>query len=73
LAGQPFAILSHGLILNLYLARLTGEDPAALWQSIALPDLAIVDPERRAVVRPFGAWRADSSRTGAQSAKNTTR
>ena len=68
--GQPFAVVGHGLTLSLYLAALTGTDPAAIWPRIALPDLAIVDPARRAILRPFGHWQTDENRKGAKEAKS---
>lgn len=52
----PCAVVGHGLTLSLYLASLTGAAPAAIWAAITLPDLAVVDPERAAMLRPFGRW-----------------
>ncbi len=51
-----FAVAGHGLTLSLYVAAVTGLDPAAIWPTITLPDIAIVDTERAALVRPFGTW-----------------
>jgi broad specificity phosphatase PhoE len=51
-------VISHGLILSVYLADLLGLDgPAAieLWDSIGLPNYAIVDLKARKLIRPFGA------------------
>ena len=50
------AIVSHGLALTLYLAGLLDLDAEAayeMWSSIAFPDVAIVDPAARTLVRPF--------------------
>ena len=51
-----FAVAGHGLTLSLYVAAATGLDPAAVWPTITLPDIAVVDTERGALVRPFGTW-----------------
>ena len=50
------AAVSHGIVLTLYLSWLLGlETPSlTLWQSIGFPDAAVVDPERRVVLQPFG-------------------
>jgi broad specificity phosphatase PhoE len=50
-------VVTHGLILSLYVADLLGLDgPAAieLWDGIGFPDYAIVDLKARKLVRPFG-------------------
>ncbi len=49
-----FAVCGHGLTLALYVGALGGADPAAVWRSMRLPDVAVVEPGR-AVLRPFGA------------------
>lgn len=46
-------IAGHGLTFALYLAALTGGDPATVWAGINLPDIAIVDPNRRVLRQPF--------------------
>ncbi len=51
-------VVSHGLVLSLFLGALLGLDgraTAALWDGIAFPDYAIVDPSARTLVRPFSA------------------
>jgi broad specificity phosphatase PhoE len=50
------AVVSHGLVLALYIAELRGQAQASLaeWQRIALPDVAVVDSERAMVVQDFG-------------------
>ncbi|HKC75096.1 MAG TPA: histidine phosphatase family protein [Chloroflexota bacterium] len=53
--GRPLAIISHGIVLALYmchLKRLMMPDPA-IWRRIGFPDLALVDPGRRAVIVDF--------------------
>ena len=54
----PVAVVGHGLTFSLYLAAVTNGDPAAIWPTIGFPDLAVVDPERGRLVRPFGRWTA---------------
>jgi broad specificity phosphatase PhoE len=51
------AIAGHGLTLSLYLAAVIGAEPLALWRTITLPDLAVVDVSRRELLQPFGRWR----------------
>jgi broad specificity phosphatase PhoE len=49
-------IVSHGLVLTLYLSDLLGlTDTGAVetWESIGFPDYAIVDPAARRLERPF--------------------
>lgn len=52
----PVAVCGHGLTLALYLAALTGGDPASIWPAITLPDVAVIDPGRRTILQPFGRW-----------------
>ncbi len=50
-------VVSHGLILALYLAQLLeldGPATADFWDGISFPDYAIVDLEAHRLVRPFG-------------------
>jgi broad specificity phosphatase PhoE len=54
LEPDSFCVVGHGLTLSLYLAALIGADPARIWPTIALPDVAVVDPDRGVVMRPFG-------------------
>lgn len=52
---ETLAIVSGGILLTLYLAavqNLPTPDPA-VWGSIGMPDLAVVDPERRPIIRGF--------------------
>ena len=57
-----FAVIGHGLTLSLYVASLTGADPAAVWPSITLPDVTVVDPEKGTVSYPFGRWAAEDGK-----------
>ena len=54
----PFAAVSHGTVLALYL-RLTPEE----WAAIALPAVAVADPQTRTVVEPFHGLDAFLART----------
>ena len=50
-------VVSHGLVLTIYLADLAGLDGAAayeLWQRIRMPDVAVVDPVAATIERAFG-------------------
>ncbi|MER3421415.1 MAG: hypothetical protein C4290_13230, partial [Chloroflexota bacterium] len=60
LEPEPFAVASHGLALSLYVTALSGEDPATLWRSLRMPDLAVVDPARGTVLRSFGRTATDT-------------
>lgn len=51
-------VVSHGLVLTLYLSGLLGLDEAKtfeLWSGIGLPDVAAVEPGERRLVRGFGS------------------
>ena len=51
------AVVSHGLVLTLYVSELLGLGGAAadeLQARLRLPDLAIIDPQARRVERNFG-------------------
>lgn len=53
---QTVAVVSHGIVLTLYVSWLLGlETPSlTLWRSIGFPNVSVVDPERRVVLQPFG-------------------
>ena len=56
--GADAALVSHGLVLTLYLGDLLGLDASAsydAWRGIRLPDVAIIDPGAKRVVKAFGA------------------
>ena len=51
-------IVSHGIVLTLYLAktlRLDADAAFDLWRSIRFPDVAVLDPGRTRLERGFGA------------------
>ena len=57
-AGDETAIVSHGLVLTLYVSDLLGLDAAGAhdpWSGMRLPDVAIVDPQARRVERAFAS------------------
>ncbi len=57
-AGLNVGIVSHGIVLTLYLADVFSLDANAaidLWRSIRFPDVAVLDPEARRLERGFGA------------------
>ncbi len=50
-------IVSHGIVLTLYLAdvmELSPEEAIALWESISFPDVAVFDPVAMQFEREFG-------------------
>jgi len=57
LDSLPFAISGHGQSLSLLTAALTGLDPAAIWDTITVPDYAVVDVAERRLIRGFGLWK----------------
>lgn len=54
-AGGPLVVVSHGLVLSLYLASLEGRDvpDLAAWEAIPLPGVTLVDAGAGRLVRPF--------------------
>ena len=57
-AGEEAAIVSHGLVLTLYLADLQSLDADAtfaLWSSVRFPDVALVDVAAGRVLEAFGS------------------
>ncbi|MEX1253271.1 MAG: histidine phosphatase family protein [Dehalococcoidia bacterium] len=58
--GRDTAIVSHGLLLTLYLSDLLDLDSAAAygqWEQIGFPDVALVEPESRRLVRAWSGVR----------------
>lgn len=54
---QAIGVVSHGLILTLYVSDVLGLDAAAsfdLWSSMQFPDVCVIDHATRAVEREFG-------------------
>jgi broad specificity phosphatase PhoE len=51
-------IVSHGIVLSLYVAHLKGQRTPDLdyWRSIRLPDVAVVDPIGNTVLLDFGTF-----------------
>jgi broad specificity phosphatase PhoE len=54
-AAGSVSVVSHGLLLSLYVASLSGRSAPALeeWKSIPLPGVAVVDPAARELLTPF--------------------
>ncbi|MCH8993800.1 MAG: histidine phosphatase family protein [Chloroflexi bacterium] len=55
--GLEVGVVSHGLVLTLYLTDLLSLAAAAshkLWAGMRFPDVAVVDPEARRLERGFG-------------------
>jgi broad specificity phosphatase PhoE len=55
-SGSTLAVISHGIILALYMCHLKSSvrpDPAAIWRRIGFPDLAVVDPVQHMVMVDF--------------------
>jgi broad specificity phosphatase PhoE len=54
--GETVALVSHGIVLALYVSRVLRRPPdIALWESIRFPDVAVVDLGEQTVMRPFGS------------------
>lgn len=56
-SARPVALVSHGLLLTLYVSELLGigsDEAYAIWSAMRFPDLAVVDTEARRVEWPFG-------------------
>jgi broad specificity phosphatase PhoE len=57
-AEADVAVVSHGLVLSLYLSELLALDApktVELWDSIGFPDFAVVDPQPPKLFRTFGS------------------
>jgi broad specificity phosphatase PhoE len=54
---DAIAVVSHGIVLTLYVSWLRGLvlPDVGLWRRLRIPDLAVVDPIQRKVLRDFGA------------------
>ena len=48
---KSIMIVSHGTVISLFVAWLTGCDGLALWQSLGLPSFVVLDIHSRAVLR----------------------
>ncbi len=56
LAGKDLAVVSHGIVLSLYMAHIRRlPSDLAIWEKIGLPDLAVVGPLQRTVLVDFGS------------------
>jgi broad specificity phosphatase PhoE len=49
--GESVAIVTHGTVIALYVAALTGEPPFQLWRRMGLPSFAVIDWVGRTVER----------------------
>ena len=51
-AGQPSccAVVAHGTVISLWLARHCGADGFAVWRSLGLPSAVVVDAEPRCAI-----------------------
>lgn len=41
---DPPILVTHGRIMATYLARLSGQEPWAIWEALAMPDAYLADP-----------------------------
>ena len=46
---ETLAVVSHGTILALYLAQLSGNGAVGIWQSLAMPAYAVIDLPQKTV------------------------
>ncbi|MCH7580042.1 MAG: histidine phosphatase family protein [Chloroflexi bacterium] len=56
--GLSVGIVSHGIVLTIYLADVLSLDANAaidLWKSIRFPDVAVLNPEQKRLERTFGS------------------
>jgi broad specificity phosphatase PhoE len=53
---EPIAVVSHGIVLELYVSCLRGRRMADVetWRRMGFPDVAVVDPALGRVLRDFG-------------------
>jgi broad specificity phosphatase PhoE len=56
-ARQNTAIVTHGTVMSLYVARITGQDPYTFWSELGFPGYVVVDwparTLRQTVARPL--------------------
>jgi broad specificity phosphatase PhoE len=48
--GQNLAIVAHGTVISLFVARACGMEPFGLWKSLGLPACVIIDQETGEVI-----------------------
>ncbi len=46
----PVAVVTHGTVMSLYLARLTGQDAMDIWLTLGIPSVAIVNESMPSLV-----------------------
>lgn len=52
--GRTLAVVAHGTVISLYVARANGLDPLPLWQQLALPSFVVLElPTRKPVQYHF--------------------
>lgn len=53
--GRRLAVVSHGIVLTLYLSHLLGRSrpDADIWRGIGFPDFAVVDPAEGRLISSF--------------------
>lgn len=53
--GRPCAVVSHGLVLSLYIAHLRGDTAPSLaeWRAIPMPGWTLLDTDTREMIQPF--------------------
>jgi broad specificity phosphatase PhoE len=44
---KTVVIISHGTVMSLFIAHLTGDDPCAVWQKLKFPDFVVIPPSSR--------------------------
>ncbi len=48
--NQTLAIATHGTVMTLYIARLTGIEPVPFWKGIGMPAFTVVDLDDRQII-----------------------
>jgi broad specificity phosphatase PhoE len=45
-SGKDVAVVTHGTVIALYVAELTGDDPFTLWRRMGLPSFVVLEESR---------------------------
>ena len=53
------AVVTHGTMMTLYLARLTGRDAGEIWSQLGFPAVAVVDPHTRRICQLTSSFTPD--------------
>ena len=53
--GRNLAVVAHGTVISLYVARKTGADPFTLWKRLDTPSYIVIDLPEFQIVKVVGS------------------